>query len=132
VGYIWKLEFGRRKGYHYHCLFFLDGKYHRKDKYLCDQIGEVWSEVLGVPDAYFNCNRTKRMQQYKYLGIGFTESSDDVFFDNLLKIIRYITKRDQFIVDSCIPPKARVFGKGILPRVARHMGRKRKQYLFIR
>lgn len=98
VGYIWKLEFGQQKGYHYHCLFFLDGNKFQNDAYYAEQIGSYWCKFTKDQGFYFNCNRNK--MKYRNLAIGMAKHDDQVMFDNLNKVLVYICKQDQFIIDK--------------------------------
>lgn len=98
VGYIWKLEFGQQKGYHYHCLFFLDGNKFQNDAYYAEQIGSYWCKFTKDQGFYFNCNRNKL--KYRNLAIGMAKHDDQVIFENLGNVLVYICKQDQFIIDK--------------------------------
>ncbi|KXZ69762.1 YagK/YfjJ domain-containing protein [Acinetobacter venetianus] len=98
VGYIWKLEFGQQKGYHYHCMFFLNGNKYQNDAYYAEQIGSYWCKYTNGQGIYHNCNRNK--VDYRHLAIGMARHDDQVMFDNLDKVLVYICKQDQFIIDK--------------------------------
>ncbi|MCK4088608.1 inovirus Gp2 family protein [Acinetobacter radioresistens] len=98
LGYIWKLEFAEKTGYHYHCFFFLDGREHSQDIKLAQQIGEIWEKVVGSGGAYHNCNLDAHNGKYAEVGIGTLQRNDKDKYRILIEVIRYITKRDQFIV----------------------------------
>lgn len=98
VGYIWKLEFGQQKGYHYHCLFFLNGNKYQNDAYYAEQIGSYWCTFTKDQGFYFNCNRNKL--RYRNLAIGMVRHENQAMFDNLDKVLVYICKQDQFIIDK--------------------------------
>ena len=92
VGYIWKLEFGQKKGYHYHCLFFLNGNKYQNDAYYAEQIGSYWCKFTKDQGFYFNCNRNRLA--YRNLAIGMAKHTDQTMFDNLDKVLVYICKQD--------------------------------------
>lgn len=137
LGYLWKLEFAEKTGYHYHCFFFLDGRKHSQDIKLAQQIGEVWKRVIGIEGAYHNCNLDAHNGKYRDVGIGILHRKDKQKYEYLIEAIHYITKRDQFIVHKRIKrdeeneqnlrnDKAyfiRVFGKNIAKDVAIKMGK---------
>ncbi|MEB3755196.1 YagK/YfjJ domain-containing protein, partial [Acinetobacter sp. MD2(2019)] len=102
LGYLWKLEFAEKTGYHYHCFFFLDGRKHCQDIKLAQQIGEVWKRVVGDEGAYYNCNLDAHKGKYHNIGIGMLSRSDQQKYQYLMDAIRYITKKDQFIVHKRI------------------------------
>lgn len=139
LGHTWKLEFAENTGYHYHCFFFLDGRHHSQDIKLAQQIGEIWKKVVGIEGAYHNCNLDAHNGKYKEVGIGTLQRNDLEKYRILIDVIRYITKRDQFIVhkqfledvekERKIIKKAyftRVFGTSIDKKVAKLMGRPAK------
>ena len=102
LGYCWKLEFAEKTGYHYHCFFFLDGREHSQDIKLAQQIGEIWKKVVGSEGAYHNCNLDAHNGKYPEIGIGTVQRNDLDKYRILIEVIRYITKRDQFIVHKRI------------------------------
>ena len=102
LGYTWKLEFAEHTGYHYHCFFYLDGREHSQDIKLAQQIGEIWKKVVGSEGAYHNCNLDAHNGKYLEIGIGTVQRNDLDKYRILIEVIRYITKRDQFIVHKRI------------------------------
>ena len=124
VGYVWKLEYGRDKGHHYHMMFFLDGAKVRQDIVIAKRIGEHWNNVITEgKGVYFNCNGKK--SSYKYCGVGMINYSDEDKLDNLKRAAVYITKVDRYI-SACMPGDKRTFGKGNSPRTSnRAVGRPR-------
>jgi len=124
VGYLWKLEFGQQKGYHFHCIFFMDGNKFQSDAYYAEVIGQYWSKLTLDKGYYFNCNRDKI--KYRNLAIGMAHHDDQSFFDNLDQVLLYICKQDQFLIDKrLLTPKLRVFGTSQRPAKAKTVGRPR-------
>ncbi|MEG1709361.1 MAG: inovirus-type Gp2 protein [Acinetobacter sp.] len=124
VGYIWKLEFGQKKGYHYHCIFFMDGNKFQSDAHYAEVIGQYWSKLTLDKGYYFNCHRDKI--KYRHLAIGMARHDDQTFFDNLNQVLVYICKQDQFLIDKhLLTPKLHVFGTSQPPK-ANTLGRPRK------
>lgn len=125
VGYLWKLEFGQQKGYHFHCIFFMDGNKFQSDAYYAEVIGQYWSKITLDKGYYFNCNRDKI--KYRNLAIGMAHHDDQSFFDNLDQVLLYICKQDQFLIDKrLLTPKLRVFGTSQRLAEAKTVGRPRK------
>ena len=112
VGYVWRLEYGVDKGYHYHLVYFFHGKDVYKDAFLAQQIGVYWSDVVTKKRGmFFNCNKKKR--EYWYCGIGMVDWSDDVKRNNLQRAFAYLAKKDKYLrVPSGV---GRVMGKGKWP-----------------
>ena len=124
VGYIWKLEFGQKKGYHYHCIFFMDGNKFQSDSHYAEVIGQYWSKLTLDKGYYFNCHRDKI--KYRHLAIGMAHHDDQTFFDNLDQVLLYICKQDQFLIDKrLLTRKLHVFGTSQPPK-ANTLGRPRK------
>ncbi len=113
VGYIWKLEFGNKKRYHYHMFFFFDGAQVRQDVTLAGLIGEYWKhQITDGRGCYYNCNARK--ERYTELGIGMVSWNDSRMQQGLLRGVRYLTKADEWI-RLALPEHGRSFGKGELP-----------------
>lgn len=126
VGYIWKLEFGEQKGYHYHCIFFLDGNKYQKDTYYADQIGQVWQQITEGDGIYFNCHRDKF--KYRHLAIGMARHDDQEFFNNLDQVLIYICKQDQFLIEKSLNGEnIRTFQTSVIPKEAKPLGRPRNK-----
>ncbi|APC17391.1 hypothetical protein BLL42_17205 [Pseudomonas frederiksbergensis] len=118
VGYVWKLEYGLSKGYHYHLLVFFDGSLVREDETLAFMIGRHWREVVSDNKGIFhNCNAEK--EGYRKIGfgigIGMINHDDYILRKNLERAAAYLTKTDYYI-RTVIPDNGRTFGKGGKPK----------------
>ena len=126
VGYCWKLEFGQQKGYHYHCIFFMDGNKYQNDAYYSEVIGQYWAKMTQNKGYYYNCHRSK--VKYRNLAIGMAHHDNQEFFDNLDQVLLYICKQDQFLIDKrLLPGEIRVFQTSNPPKQRKPIGRPRKE-----
>lgn len=103
VGYLAKLEYGVRTGFHFHVVVLLDGSKHREDIVLARMLGEHWNnQVVSEGEGrYYNCNRHKN--GYRYLGIGTLDYYDDAKYSALVNlVIEYMVKTD-FIMAAEAP-----------------------------
>jgi len=124
-GYIWKLEYGFHQSFHYHCIFFLDGRKHAQDIKLAKMLGEIWDRIIEGEYCYFNCNHPKYLKRFQQPITGRLEPYDTGKYDLLLnQVIRYFCKKDQFIVHKSIANK-KTFDTGRLPYVSKNLGRPR-------
>lgn len=111
VGYVWKMEYGIDKGYHFHIAVFFDGRYRCRDIYLANRLGALWKTLatdgLGT---FFNCNLRK--ERYERSGLGMVSSSDHEKWRNVVDhAIGYLWKSDMFLRFRT-PGKLRAFGVG--------------------
>lgn len=123
VFYLWKLEWGPEKGYHFHLIFFYKGRDIWKDAYWAFQIGEYWRDVITKgKGCFFNCNASK--DKYHRLGIGLIDRADLLKRKILLEdVVGYLTKTDQYLRAVRLG-NDRCFGKGV-PRKKSNAGRPR-------
>lgn len=108
TGFLWSLEYGLFRGYHFHFLVFLNGHLHQQDS-LAWQLGKIWegpiTDGLGI---FFNCNATAYLKH----GVGLIKAEDTAKRDILeVNVLPYLTKAD-FL--SSIKG-GRWFGKGDMP-----------------
>lgn len=123
VGYIWKLEHGPEKGFHYHVVLFFDGSKVREDVSLARRIGTYWVDIITKGRGlYYNCNAFKF--KYKSCGIGMINHSDLEFRERLQNAVVYLTKTDLYMKLQTI---GRSMGKGARPRTKDSRGRPRKK-----
>jgi len=125
LGYVWKLEYGLNKGFHYHLIFFYDGSKVQQDINRAKMIGEYWQTTITQGRGiYFNCNA--KQDQYKYPGIGIVNYYDDKLRVNLIKAATYLTKSDYY-ASVIVLGEGRTFGKGqIKHKTSNRRGRPRK------
>jgi hypothetical protein len=96
VGYVWKLEHGPEKGFHYHVMFFFDGSKAREDVTRATLIGRYWKEnITRGQGLYFNCNAVKH--KYKSCGIGMIDHADGEMREGLRRAVVYLTKTDLYM-----------------------------------
>lgn len=128
ITYVWKLEYGPMRGYHYHTFFFLDGSQCMQDIVIAKMIGEHWSKVVtGGSGSYFNCNANK--ESYPALGIGMISYNDWEKINNLKnRSLEYVVKADYY-VRSMACAKIRTLGKGAAPKpLSPNIGRPRGKF----
>ena len=115
ITYVWKLEYGLVKGYHYHAFFFFDGSKVMKDIQLAEIIGKHWERVVTEQSGgYFNCNKIKNV--YPDPGIGMIDHRETSKRTNLTnKALDYLLKVDYY-VRPIAGDGLRSFGKGGIPR----------------
>lgn len=124
VGYIWSLEYGPERGFHYHLVLFFDGAQVRDDVSRALEVGEYWKTVITKGHgSYWNCNAEKA--KYRYISIGMIHHSDIEKINDLKQAAAYLIKVDHY-VRMLTPDGGRTFGRGILlpPRTG-NMGRPR-------
>lgn len=126
INYVWKLEYGPLRGYHYHAFFFFDGSQCMQDIVIAKTIGEHWASVVtGGSGSYFNCCANKK--NYPALGIGMIKYDDWEKISNLKsRSLEYLVKADYY-VKSIACTKIRTLGKGAAPKpAATNRGRPRE------
>lgn len=111
VGYVWKMEYGIDKGYHFHIAVFFDGQYRCRDIHLANRLGALWKTLatdgLGT---FFNCNLRK--EKYERSGLGMAHCGDHEKWHNVVEYaIGYLWKADLFLRFRT-PGKLRAFGVG--------------------
>jgi hypothetical protein len=121
VGYVWKLEYGVERHYHFHLLFFYDGNRVKNDQYRAAQIGEYWKKLTEGRGAYHSCNDDK--SRYINCGIGSLGHADSEKYANLLIAVEYLFKKEQYLRLK-VTGKQRTLGIGQLRPVS-EAGRKR-------
>lgn len=124
IGYVWKLEYGVKKGYHYHMFFMFDAQKVRQDVIIGMNIGKLKNEkITKLKGVYFNCNAHK--YKYTHCGIGMINYSEKERIAGIHKALSYLTKVDRFIKlrSNTI---GRIFGKGEIKKLKSSAGRPRK------
>lgn len=109
VGYVWKLEYGFDKSWHYHVLFFLDGSKVREDINIAMLFGKYWEKITQGRGVYYNCNANKH--QYTTLGIGMINHYDANLRQGLSNAAAYLIKPD-LAARMLVPDNGRTFGRG--------------------
>jgi len=124
VGYIWKMEWSRWGGYHFHCAFFFDGSEVQSDYLLAKGVGEHWEAVTEGRGFSHNCNQDPR--KYRNWGIGRVDHYDHQKREMLGKAISYLAKRDQY-VRMKPTGKHRSFQTGVIKKKISRAGRPRSK-----
>jgi hypothetical protein len=124
VGYIWKLEYGIQKGYHYHFIFFMNGNIHDSDIFFAYKLTKLWMRVTQDKGFFHSCNDDKA--SYEKLAIGILVHNDHEKINTLNEvIINYLTKTSQFIIEK-IQVGQRAFGYSTRKLEKSKVGRPRK------
>jgi len=123
IGYAWKLEYGLRRGYHYHMLFFFDGAKHQSDVSIGMHIGRMWVNVTDYSGTFHNCNAYKH--QYSICGIGMLKHDAPDLEARFDVVASYLTKADHHC-RLILPGKQRSFQTSFLKRREGKKGRPRR------
>jgi hypothetical protein len=123
-GFVWKLEFGPVKQFHYHWMIFLDGSKFREDVTIAKEIGEIWKNIVtGGDGCYFNCNARKHL--YRYPALGMIKWDSVVEVDNVKRAASYLVKLDLLVRPNLLGGE-RTFGKSGSPSKKSLAGRPRQ------
>lgn len=124
VGYAWKLEYGKRRGFHYHLMLFLDGSKVMRHIAIGKAVGEMWAnEITGGLGSYWNC--TGKASYYKTCGVGEVDHYDAAKILAVKDAASYLVKIDRWIA-VCLPGGKRCFGKGVVKKIeGKKLGRPR-------
>lgn len=123
VGYIWSLEYGPERGFHYHLVMFFNSSEVKNDVYRAWEVGEYWKGITHLRGTYWNCNKDKN--GYRQCGIGVIHYSDVEKINYLKEAAAYLIKVDHY-VRILTPDNGRTFGRGeILPPRTSTVGRPR-------
>jgi hypothetical protein len=106
-GRIVKFEYGMAKENHTHLVLLYLGstRNNYSDSYLAKEIGKYWVEVITKGrGAYWNCNDKKqKWERIGRLGIGVIHAEDQERINNLLYIVKYLCKKEQFMKPKSTP-----------------------------
>lgn len=110
VGYIWRLEYGERKGYYFRMIFFFDGKKVSDDVKLAEEIGEYWCKNINaestvminhqsVPIFRSFINYNEITKKRNGIGLPILHRDDTKLRNDFRKnVLGYIAKADQFLM----------------------------------
>lgn len=114
LGFAWKLEFGLKRGFHFHLMFLFNGRDLKSDITIVRMIGEFWKkELMRGNGTYYNCNAFK--ESYKVCGIGpYSKNTDPGKWEGIELMCAYLTKPDDLV--RLHFQSMRTFGKGNLPK----------------
>ncbi|WP_324009159.1 YagK/YfjJ domain-containing protein [Aeromonas dhakensis] len=126
LGYVWKLEYGVARGYHYHMAFIFNGNKVQGDISLGRQLGEGWKSLSREPRTYYNCNADRdKYEEWGTYGIGMVRC-DDLEKRHLLlhTALSYLLKFDEALLAE-MHERIRSVGKMEVPRRRGKGGRPR-------
>lgn len=113
VGYLWKLEDGKKKGPHFHFLFFFDGSKSCKDAFAGMCIGKYWARVSEGRGKFFNVNANYKtyLNNNADIGIGMINHFESDKRRGLTYIVKYFFKAEQYLLAKSLT-KLRTYGHG--------------------
>lgn len=129
LGYILKMEYGLRRGLHFHALLIFNGQVFKDDVGLGRTAGQLWEQVTGGRRNYWNCNADKKSYAASgKLGIGRIRYYERELRENLKHdVLLYFTKLDALRSLRC---GRRTLNKGEIPVLRRcTRGKPRKHVL---
>ncbi|EIM1709176.1 inovirus-type Gp2 protein [Aeromonas dhakensis] len=126
LGYVWKLEYGVARGYHYHMAFIFNGNKVQGDISLGRQLGEGWKSLSREPRTYYNCNADRdKYEEWGTYGIGMVRCDDSEKRHLLLhKALSYLLKFDEALL-AVMHERFRSVGKMEVPHRRGKGGRPR-------
>lgn len=121
VGYVWRIEFTKKAGYHMHVTLFFDGSHVKEHAYLAQEIGEYWKTTITNDRGYFeNCNREQGRYKDRW-ALGEINYWDSAKRSNLKNMLNYFCKTNQVV--QIIPyAGCHLFGSGFVHRKRKVQG----------
>ena len=124
ISYVWRLEYGVNRTFHYHMVFMFDASHLHSDIQLGKMLGELWEEVCHTCGTHHNCNAYKHKYDECYLG---SIRYDDVDKRRTMcTFISYLCQEDRDIQVQ-LRQRQRCFGRMETPRRSSNAGRPRRQ-----
>lgn len=112
-GYAWKLEYGARKGYHFHVVLFFNGAHLCRDVAIGTLIGDHWNSVITAGQGnYYNCNANGH--RYRHPCIGNLSWNSPALQQGMDYLCAYLMKPDLYARLE-LGPGQRTFGRGVSP-----------------
>ncbi len=90
-----KLEYGRDRFFHVHCLILLNGQHYKDMPGLMDELGAKWDAITGCTKSFTNVHKLKRRLHYE--AIGLVDVRDRRVQIGLQKLASYFTLADVFV-----------------------------------
>ena len=115
MGYIWVLEYGQERGFHYHCIFFYDGHYSQQDITISHRIGAYWRDAITQgAGCYYSCNDSKETLAKRGfpIGVGMIHRNNMQSREDLIWITTYLlkeTEEDGTPLHTVLPESLRRF-----------------------
>jgi hypothetical protein len=127
LGYIWRLEWARETGFHFHVIFFFDDSERNQSFYIGQQIAEYWDNVITKGRG-----RTHICKIGEYppdrLGIGTIDRRDIRKRSVLVNVVlHYLVKADELACPR-VPKGTRTFQTSQMPEPHSGLGRPRSMY----
>ncbi|WP_410497711.1 inovirus-type Gp2 protein [Chitinibacter sp. S2-10] len=97
LGYMWAMECGDQRGFHFHCLFFYDEVERQQALTLGHGLGKYWmNNINGGYGEYYCSNRDEAVfAEAGTLGIGKIHRNDGLGRQNLLRVVSYLVKESE-------------------------------------
>lgn len=112
--FVWALEQGESKGFHYHIAILFDGSRRYGDYKIARDLGELWKEVTQGNGIYFNCHDRAYLAEFERTGktgIGMIYSNFQPQVDNMKAALGYLAQPDKGQhLRVKTSPKMRTFG----------------------
>lgn len=124
IGFMWCMEWGKKRKLHFHYLILIDSSKHQLDVLHCRSLGEFWeTQATQGLGAYFNVNaRAAKARIYSNHAIGKVDLAVPEVQEGLRLIAAYFTLSRYFMkldaTDAC-----RTFGHSKYPTASRGPGR---------
>ena len=112
--FVWALEQGESKGFHYHIAILFDGSSRYGAYKIASDLGEIWKKVTQGNGIYFNCHDRAYLAEFERrgkTGIGMINSNFQPQVDNMKDTLGYLTQPDKGQhLRVKTSPKMRTFG----------------------
>ena len=112
--FVWALEQGESKGFHYHIAILFDGSSRYGAYKIASDLGMFWKEVTQGNGIYFNCHGKSYLAEFERTGktgIGMIYSNFQPQVDNMKDTLGYLAQPDKGQhLRVKTSPKMRTFG----------------------